>query len=381
FWSGRRHYFMTRHDHNCPGSFLVHDDIENHFIDLGSWYNLEMHVLCIKTTTPTPPPSVSLGEAVDNTDLSWTSGGDAHWFGQTSIYYYNRDAAESGDILDNQNTWLETTVSGFGTLTFYWKVSSESDYDYLKFYIDGVEQDSISGSTLWEQKTYSLGLGSHTLKWSYIKDGSVSTGDDCGWLDKVEFIPGIIPSITLLFHIERPATSSEAAYTELVWDPSVAENGLRYPGYIAILSNPTLTIRAPTGYKIGYLTPIKLAGNPTTTIIVWGTSTVIDTVVLGGIPLFSFLLEIYNAFHNEGDSVRDVKKVELRDFPPESTSRYLMQIVSATPTQSWQIHVSGSVDYDYMQDPAYQGTAVPPPSIMHGTLSDDKVITLNENPL
>ena len=55
FWSGRRHYFMTRHDHNCPGSFLVHDDIENHFIDLGSWYNLEMHVLCIKTTTLPPP--------------------------------------------------------------------------------------------------------------------------------------------------------------------------------------------------------------------------------------------------------------------------------------------------------------------------------------
>ena len=188
FWSGRRHYFMTRHDHNCPGSFLVHDDIDNHFIDLGSWYNLEMHVLCIKTTTPTPPPSISLGDAVDNTDLSWyTSGGEyANWFGQTSTYYYDGDAAQSGDISDNQVTWMSTSVNGPQTVSFYWKVDSESDYDHLRFYIDGEEQDSISGSTSWMQAIFSIDPGLHTLLWEYTKDSSVSRGSDCGWVDKVE---------------------------------------------------------------------------------------------------------------------------------------------------------------------------------------------------
>ena len=133
------------------------------------------------------PPPVSLGEAVDNTDLSWSTGGDADWFGQTETYYYDGDAAESGDISDNPDTWMETTVSGPGTLSFYWKVSSESGYDYLRFYIDGAQQDSIAGSTSWAQKTYSIGSGSHTLTWKYIKDGSVSHGEDCGWVDKVEF--------------------------------------------------------------------------------------------------------------------------------------------------------------------------------------------------
>ncbi|MCP4149017.1 MAG: S8 family serine peptidase, partial [bacterium] len=37
---------------------------------------------------------------------------------------------------------IETTITGPGTISFYWKVSSESGYDYLRFYIDGIEQSS-----------------------------------------------------------------------------------------------------------------------------------------------------------------------------------------------------------------------------------------------
>jgi len=48
FWEGSRHYFLSRHDHNPPGSYLVHADIDNHFIDLGSWYGLNMPILCKK---------------------------------------------------------------------------------------------------------------------------------------------------------------------------------------------------------------------------------------------------------------------------------------------------------------------------------------------
>jgi len=105
---------------------------------------------------------------------------------QANTYYYDGDAAES-DISDGESTYLETTVTGPGDLSFYWKVDSESGYDYLRFYIDGAEQAKISGSTSWAQKTYSIDSGSHTLTWKYTKDGSISTGEDCGWVDKVEF--------------------------------------------------------------------------------------------------------------------------------------------------------------------------------------------------
>ncbi|MBI4712424.1 MAG: fibronectin type III domain-containing protein [Planctomycetes bacterium] len=137
-----------------------------------------------------PLQIVALDEAVDNTSLTWSTGGNANWFGQTGTSYFGGDAAQSGDIADSQSTYLQTTVTGPGNLSFWWKVSSESSFDYLKFYIDSVEQSGkISGSTSWAQKTYSITAGSHTVKWEYDKDGSVSTGSDCGWVDKVEFTP------------------------------------------------------------------------------------------------------------------------------------------------------------------------------------------------
>jgi len=132
-------------------------------------------------------PTTSLGEAVDNVALTWTTGGSAEWFGQTTTYHYDGDAARSVDVTHNQASWLRATVSGPGTLTFYWKVSSESGYDSLEFYIGGEEQTSISGSVDWQQKTYSITSGTHALEWRYTKDGSQDSGSDCGWLDKVEF--------------------------------------------------------------------------------------------------------------------------------------------------------------------------------------------------
>ncbi|CAD6493632.1 MAG: hypothetical protein DIAAKJNI_00528 [Candidatus Argoarchaeum ethanivorans] len=128
---------------------------------------------------------VPIWDAVDNTDLSWSTGGDANWFGQTLESYYDDDAAESGDISDEEDTWLETTIEGPCDVSFYWKVDSQYEHDYLRFYIDGAEQDKISGITSWAQKTYSISNGSHTLTWKYTKDSSGSNPGDCSWVDMV----------------------------------------------------------------------------------------------------------------------------------------------------------------------------------------------------
>jgi hypothetical protein len=153
----------------------------------------------VSLTITSLPPSLSLGEAVDNTGLAWTTGGNANWFGETITSYYGGDAAQSGTITHNQQTYIQTTVTGPGTLTFYWKVSSEANYDFLRFYIDGTEQSGhISGAVAWQQKSFNIASGIHTLKWAYTKDGSVSSGSDCGWLDKVEFTsapPPLSPAI------------------------------------------------------------------------------------------------------------------------------------------------------------------------------------------
>jgi len=142
--------------------------------------------------TPQPPID-SLSRALD-TALSFTMGGGADWFNQAITFYYGGEAAQSGDISYSQDSWIQTTVSGTGTVKFYWKVSSEEEYDFLEFYIDGWLQDRISGSMDWQQKTYSITtLGSHTLEWRYVKDGSTDFGSDCGWVDKVEWVTTSAP--------------------------------------------------------------------------------------------------------------------------------------------------------------------------------------------
>jgi len=140
-------------------------------------------------------PFLSLADVLDNPSQTFTTSGDATWFGQTDVYHYGGSAARSGDIEDNQQSVLETTVDGPVQVSFSWTVSSEEGYDYLRFYIDGEEKASISGEPgTWAQEEYSVGTGSHTLTWSYSKDGSESAGMDAGWVDRVVFGPTPAPS-------------------------------------------------------------------------------------------------------------------------------------------------------------------------------------------
>lgn len=153
----------------------------------------------------------TLEDALDTSGITWTTSGGADWFFQTATTHDGIDAAQSGDIGDGATTSMEATLNSSGTLTFWWKVSSESSYDFLRFYLDGVEQTGslarISGEVNWVQKSVSIPSGTHTVRWSYTKDGSVSSGSDCGWVDQVVFTPDAAgPEIT----VEQPAGTSLA---------------------------------------------------------------------------------------------------------------------------------------------------------------------------
>ena len=128
---------------------------------------------------------IDLDEAVDNYNLNWNIGGYNDWFGQDKYYYYDNDAAQSGNINNNENTWISTEVTGPVQLKFHWQVSSEKDYDFLKFKIDGVKKAEISGEISWKERIFNIDSGTHVLKWEYSKDESNSEGLDCGWIDKV----------------------------------------------------------------------------------------------------------------------------------------------------------------------------------------------------
>jgi len=126
----------------------------------------------------------ALADALDTAELAFTTGGPQPWTRVvTEAAYQDGDAARSGAIADGEWTWMETTVTGPGTLGFCWRASTEDVYDRLVFLVDGEEQATLSGETDWENVTHSLGYGQHTLRWEYFKDGSLAGGDDAVWVD------------------------------------------------------------------------------------------------------------------------------------------------------------------------------------------------------
>ncbi len=161
------------------------------------------------TTTTTVAGSVSLGTALDNTSLVWTTGGSAPFIGQTAYSYYGGSSARTGTIGNGQSTYLSTTVTGPGTLSFYWAVSSESGYDIFKVFLDGALQFLWSGSGAWYQTLLTIPAGVHTVKWEYVKDSSGSSGQDAGWVDYVVFTPSGVTTVpTTVF-----TTTTTSAWT------------------------------------------------------------------------------------------------------------------------------------------------------------------------
>lgn len=134
-------------------------------------------------------PSIAHNAAVETPTLRWVSGGNSPWFVQTAVTHDGVDAVASGTVTDGQSSWLETAVTGPGTLSFWWRVSSEVGFDALRLMVSGVEQARIAGQVDWQQRSVQIPTGLHALRWEYSKDGSSSAGQDRGWLDQVAFVP------------------------------------------------------------------------------------------------------------------------------------------------------------------------------------------------
>jgi hypothetical protein len=102
------------------GVEFLYDHRGNTTYDGGNMYTYNAENQLITATKVTGP----LSPACDIT-LAFTTGGDANWFAQsTDANGPDNDAAESGDIADSQSLWIETSVEGPGTITFWWKATA-----------------------------------------------------------------------------------------------------------------------------------------------------------------------------------------------------------------------------------------------------------------
>ncbi len=137
-------------------------------------------------------------ETGDFSAFDWQFGGSLDWTINTNAYQ-GVYCARSGAIGHSQTTEMSVTMDvSSGQISFYRKVSSESSYDFLQFYIDGSMQGQWSGQMDWSQESFSVTTGTHTFKWVYDKDTNTTGGSDCVWVDNIYF-PATNPDYPILY--------------------------------------------------------------------------------------------------------------------------------------------------------------------------------------
>lgn len=128
-------------------------------------------------------------ESNNFTEFAWSNGNNP-WEITTSEVYAGNYSARSKSNLNNSSSSelsIPMNLAQAGTISYFRKVSSESDWDKFAFYIDGSKKEELSGEVEWGQASFNVSAGNHTFKFVYTKDGSISNGSDCAWIDNIIF--------------------------------------------------------------------------------------------------------------------------------------------------------------------------------------------------
>ncbi|MBP5401041.1 MAG: T9SS type A sorting domain-containing protein [Bacteroidales bacterium] len=140
--------------------------------------------------------TVTATETWETGDMSlfdWTPSATYPWTIVNTGAYAGTYCAKSGNAGVNSSTSeLELTIDApmAGEVSYYSKVSSENNYDFFRFYLDGVQMEQRSGTNgNWQLSSWPIEAGVHTLKFAFDKDYSQASGSDCAWVDNISF-PG-----------------------------------------------------------------------------------------------------------------------------------------------------------------------------------------------
>lgn len=80
---------------------------------------------------------------------------------------------------------ISCTITKADSISFYYKVSSESGWDKFHFYLDNADKITASGEVDWTRAAFPVSAGTHTFRFTYEKDNSVNRGSDRAWIDDV----------------------------------------------------------------------------------------------------------------------------------------------------------------------------------------------------
>ena len=131
-------------------------------------------------------------ESGDMSQFAWTTSSDYPWTIENSGAYAGTYCARAGNHNVNSSvSELQLVINAptAGEISYYSKVSSESNYDFFRCYIDDVQMEQRSGNGSWVLSTWPIEAGTHTLKFAYEKDYSQHSNSDYAWVDNITF-PG-----------------------------------------------------------------------------------------------------------------------------------------------------------------------------------------------
>lgn len=175
-----------------------------------------------------PPPPIDYDEGFESGDFSqypWSFSDDADWIIDSLNAYEGNYCAKSGPINHLQSTSLSLAIDvpAEGFIGFYKKTSSESGYDYIKFYIDDIQKSRWSGETDWSYTQYPVTPGTHVFKWSYTKDQGVVTGEDCAWIDNIAY-HWEAPLVLVTPQNLNAVSATDDIAVDLSWTPPVSSS-------------------------------------------------------------------------------------------------------------------------------------------------------------
>jgi multisubunit Na+/H+ antiporter MnhC subunit len=220
----------------------------------------------------------------------WIMGGTSPWTVVNTGAHAGTYTAKSGVITHSQSSTMETTriLSAPGDLSFWYKVSSESGYDFLKFYVDGVQQNQWSGTVDWTQYTINLAAGTRILKWEYMKDGSVDSGSNCAWVDDIIFPASTTPSN--FYPPQNLSATPGNGFVNLAWQAPVSGTPTGYRIYrqssllttVTALTYTDNAVVNETTYSY-YVVAVYSGGvsDPSNTVQATPTAVVVTEVIIG----------------------------------------------------------------------------------------------------
>ena len=246
---------------------------------------------CVAATF-TRAESLYYRRAADTVGLAFTTGGDVGWGYDRTDSDGTCGTAEclrSGSIGNEEESWLQTSVVGRGTFSFWWKVDCEYDdfgeaaWDHLAVFTNGVEAVRMDGTRGWERMSFTFDDdGRHTIRWVFVKDGydeEDAAYEDCAWLGRFSWNPAdvtvdagkgrtvTVPGTWLGKRTMRAATDV-AANGRKVWecyllgcDPEKADDDFRIASFEVVDGVPAFTFsHTRDGSGVSFESRIRILG-------------------------------------------------------------------------------------------------------------------------